>query len=224
MSASMEEMLKPETKKLEEKPAQPPAEETPKEEPKKEEPKVEEPEEKKVPLSALQEQRQKNRLLKAENEELKKKLQEGSVYNTHTTDEAPKSDFQYRQDRVVQTVNLVRATRPDAQEMLEVFDQAVEQDETLYKRMMESPDPGTFAYEYGKATKNQEKYGTDVEEAFKRGMAAAEKKAKEDVYKEIKNKKDIGEKLPKNIAAAGVSGTGSETAEWSPKSSKEMWG
>lgn len=179
-----------------------------------------------VPLHAVQDLRQKNRLLKAELEELKKKAssQETSYApNFSSEPEASSLALQYKKDRLVQTINNIRATRADAAEMIELFDKAVEQDEVLYDRMFESPDPGTYAYEYGKAIKNQEKYGTTVEEAFDRGMKEAGKKANKEAFENIKNKKDIGEKLPKNISNGGVSGSGSDTGEWTPKSSKEMW-
>ncbi len=237
---TLEEMLGSVTqKKAEVQKEEPKTDETPKVEdaPKVEEvavpeEKKEEPTEKMVSLSALQEERMKRRQLKKENDDLKAELQKAksdSPYNsTYNEVEKPSSGVvtraEYLDRELFKSVSAVRRSAKDATEMLEIFDKAVEENPSLYNQMLDASDPGTFAYEYGKSVKNQDVYGTTPEEAFKRGVAAGEKASKEKVFKDLKQKKAIGDALPKNISEGGTSGSGSEMAEWTQPSEKEYWG
>lgn len=198
-----------------------------------EEKKSEPQEEKKVPIKALHEARREKRELRRENEELKKRLEalekNSSFSNPAYEDatETPKgvvSREEYLNRNMIQSVNLIQRTATDAVEMLAVFDDAVEENPELYAKMRESADPGAFAYEYGKSIKNQEKYGETPEEAYKRGVAEAEKATKIKVQNEMKTKKELGDKLPKNLSQGGTSGSGAHTAGFKPPSSKELWG
>ena len=208
--------------------------EVPTEEPKVEvsETKSEEPaapvkKEKTVPFSALHEERMKRRELKAKVDQLEKKVQElsGSYSSSPSESETEgKGKDEFFNSILHISVNSVRATRPDADEMLSAFDEAVEENEDLYNLMRKQPDPGAFAYEYGRTIKDKEKYGATPEEAFKKAWAEAEKATKEKVFKELKTKKDIGERLPKNISSGASSGSGSDAPAWRPDSSKEIWG
>lgn len=192
---------------------------------------VKEPEEKMVPLKALQDERMKRRQIKQKADELEQRLakleadKQPYSYSAQETEKpASLPTEKYKEDRLIQTINTVRATRPDADEMLNLFDEAVEQDESIYSRMMDQPDPGTFAYEFGRQSAIAKKYGATPEEAFKKAWAEAEKVTEKKLYEKLKSKKEIGDKLPKDLTLGGQSGSGTDVAEWTPKSSKEVWG
>lgn len=195
------------------------------------EPAAKEPEEKMVPLKALQDERNKRRQIKLKADELEQrlaKLEADKQPYSYSAQETEKTSSiapdQYKSDRLQQTVNTVRATRPDADEMLNLFDEAVEQDESIYNKMMDHSDPGTFAYEYGKQIAVAKKYGATPEEAYKKAWTEAEKATEKKVFEKLKSKKELGEKLPKDLTQGGQSGSGTDVSEWTPKSTKEIWG
>lgn len=155
-----------------------------------------------IPINALLDEREKRQRLEAELAQYKAKAEPAKE---DTTEEDLFSNpaevlkrvqmeayAAARRDMINMSEAILFETKPDAQEKIDAFKEAVQQNPTLYQQMLHSPNPAGFAYQEGSKFLSVKSMPTD--------MAAYEKELRAKIEAELAAKySQKGGKLPSSI-------------------------
>ncbi len=161
-------------------------------------------EERFIPINALLDEREKRQRLEAELAQYKAKAEPAKEDATSIEDELFSNpaevlkrilmEAQAMSDR--RTIDLSEAilyeTKPDAQEKIDAFKEALQQNPALYQQMLQHPNPAGFAYKEGAKFLSVKSMPTD--------MATYEKELRAKIEAELAAKySQKGGKLPSSI-------------------------
>lgn len=155
-----------------------------------------------IPINALLDEREKRQRLEAELAQYKAKAEPAKE---DTTEEDLFSNpaevlkrvqmeayAAARRDMINMSEAILFETKPDAQEKIDAFKEAVQRNPTLYQQMLHSPNPAGFAYQEGSKFLSVKSMPTD--------MAAYEKELRAKIEAELAAKySQKGGKLPSSI-------------------------
>lgn len=156
-----------------------------------------------IPINALLDEREKRQRLEAELAQYKAK--EAQPAKEDTTEEDLFSNpaevlkrvqmeayAAARRDMINMSEAILFETKPDAQEKIDAFKEAVQQNPTLYQQMLQHPNPAGFAYQEGSKFLSVKSMPQD--------MAAYEKELRAKIEAELAaNYGQKGGKLPSSI-------------------------
>lgn len=159
-------------------------------------------EERFIPINALLDEREKRQRLEAELAQYKAKAEPAKE---DTTEEDLFSNpaevlkrvqmeayAAARRDMINMSEAILFETKPDAQEKIDAFKEALQQNPTLYQQMLQHPNPAGFAYKEGAKFLSVQSMPTD--------MAAYEKELRAKIEAELAAKySQKGGKLPSSI-------------------------
>ena len=179
-----------------------------------------------VSLQALKEERRRRQAVQRELEALKQKfIEKGDEIPTTDVVDQPSPSVS-RDDFALFSCNVWRNTKEDAQKYFDAFDAHLDevsgdQAAAIWQRFVAAPDPGNFAYQFGKDVEFSKKYGTKPEEIV------------ENVKKEVLGNKGISKagisamatskKLPPVLKGASGSAADRESG-YNKKEARELWG
>jgi hypothetical protein len=156
-----------------------------------------------IPINALLDEREKRQRLEAELAQYKAKEAQPAKEDT-TEDDLFSNPAEVlkrvqmeayaaaRRDMINMSEAILFETKPDAQEKIDAFKDAVQQNPTLYQQMLHSPNPAGFAYQEGSKFLSVKSMPTD--------MAAYEKELRAKIEAELAAKYgQKGGKLPSSI-------------------------